>query len=66
VANRLSFSIIVAALVVGSALVLAGGAELVLRIPFVNLNLPLAQIGFVMAALMGAWLVLSIIRSRGL
>ena len=66
IANRLSFSIIVAALVVGSALVLAAGPEIAFRIPFTRIALPIPEIGFVMAALMGAWLLFSIIRSRGL
>ncbi|NLD44467.1 MAG: AarF/ABC1/UbiB kinase family protein [Chloroflexi bacterium] len=66
IANRLSFSIVVAALVVGSALLLAAGPEVAFRIPFTRIALPIPEIGFVMAALMGAWLLFSIIRSRGL
>jgi len=66
VANRLSFSIIVAALVVGSALILAAGPEVAFKLPFTSIALPIPQIGFVLAALMGAWLLFSIIRSRGL
>ncbi len=65
-ANRLSFSVIVAALVVGSALVLAAGPEVSFTIPFTNIILPIPEIGFIMAGFMGAWLLFSIIRSRGL
>lgn len=66
IANRLSFAIIVAALVVGSALVLAAGPEAAFRIPFTSIALPIPEMGFVIAALMGAWLLFSIVRSRGL
>jgi len=67
IANRLSFSIIVAAVVIGSALILLGGEEAAsFRVPFVDIRLPIPQIGFVVAGLLGAWLLLSIIRSRGL
>jgi len=65
-ANRLSFSIIVAALVVGSALALTAGPEVCFRIPFTEIALPIPQIGFIVAGLMGAWLLFSIMRSRGL
>jgi len=66
VANRLAFSIVVAALIVGSALVIMGGDRAALfRLPFIGISLPLAQIGFVCAGLMGGWLLFSIIRSRG-
>ncbi len=64
--NRLAFSVVVAAMIVGSSLVLLGGDEAaVFRLPFVGIGLPIAQIGFVAAGLMAAWLLLSIIRSRG-
>ena len=67
IANRLAFSIIVAAVIIGSALILLGGEEAArFRIPFTQLSLPIPQIGFVVAAFLGAWLLFSIIRSRGL
>lgn len=66
IANRLSFSVVVAALVIGSALLLMGGASLAFVIPFTNIALPIPQIGFVLALMMGAWLLFSIVRSRGL
>lgn len=65
VANRLSFSVVVAALIVGSALVIAGGDEATFRLPLIGVVLPIAEIGFIVAGLMAAWLVISIIRSRG-
>jgi len=66
IANRLAFSVVVAALVVGSALLIMTGSETAFRIPFTDVSLPIPQIGFVLAAVMGAWLLMSIIRTRGL
>lgn len=67
IGNRLSFSIIVAAIIVGSALILLGGKEAALfYIPFTDISLPIPQIGFILSALLGAWLLFSIVRSRGL
>ena len=67
IANRLSFSIIVAGIIVGSALVLLGGeGAATFRLPFTSINLPIPQIGFVMAGLLGIWLLFSIVRSKGL
>jgi len=67
IANRLSFSIIVAAIIVGSALVLMAARDAaIFRLPFTSITLPIPQIGFVMAGLLGAWLLFSIVRSRGL
>ncbi|MGQ9684064.1 MAG: ABC1 kinase family protein [Anaerolineae bacterium] len=66
VANRLAFSIVVAAMIVGSSLILMGG-ETAARfyLPLIGVPLPIAQIGFILAGLMAAWLLLSIIRTRG-
>ena len=67
IGNRLSFSVIVAAIIMGSALIMLGGEEAAtFRVPFTNVGLPIPQIGFVMAGLLGAWLLLSIVRSKGL
>lgn len=60
--SRLAFSLVVAALIVGSAVVIHGGAT---EWSFLGLRLPIAHISFVMAVIMGAWLLLSIVRSRG-
>lgn len=60
VANRMSFAIIVAALVIGSALILRVETG-----PF-YFGLPIIGIiGFVVASLLGLYLVYTIIRSRG-
>ena len=65
VTNRLAFSIVVAALIVGSALVMASGTA-AFRLPIIGMALPIAQVGFVMAGLMAGWLLFTIIRSRGM
>jgi len=60
--SRLAFSLVVAALIVGSAVVIHGGAT---EWNFWGLKLPIAHISFVLAIILGAWLLFSIIRSRG-
>lgn len=65
VVNRLSFSIVVAALIIGLAVIIAGGPAISTWTLF-GLSLPIAQIGFILAGLLGAWLLFSIIRSKGL
>ena len=67
VTNRLSFSILVAALIVGSALIILGGeAVSAWRVPVIGVALPIAQMSFILAGLLAAWLLLSIMRSKGL
>jgi ubiquinone biosynthesis protein len=63
--NRISFSVLVAALVVGSALILLGGKES-WELPLLGLQIPVAQIVFLGAILAGAWFILWMIRSRNL
>jgi ubiquinone biosynthesis protein len=63
--NRISFSILVAALVVGSALILLGGKES-WELPILGLQIPVAQIVFLGAMGAGAWFILWLIRSRNL
>ncbi len=63
--NRLAFSVLVASLIVGSALILLGGKES-WRLPILGIGIPVAQIAFLLAAGAGAWLVISMIRSRNL
>ncbi|MFN2168117.1 MAG: hypothetical protein ACK2U9_17890, partial [Anaerolineae bacterium] len=63
--NRLAFSVLVAALIVGSALILHGGKER-WELPILGLGVPVAQIAFLLAAGAAAWLVITMIRSRGL
>ncbi len=66
VANRLSFSILVAALIIGSALIILGGAAVsTWRVPVIGVALPVAQISFIVAGVLAAWLLFSIIRSKG-
>lgn len=67
IGNRISFSVIVAAMIVGSALILLGGeSAATFRLPFTEIGLPIPQLGFIIAGLSGAWLVFSILRSKGL
>jgi ubiquinone biosynthesis protein len=63
--NRISFSIVVAALIVGSALILLGGKE-AWELPLLGLQIPVAQIVFLGAILAGAWYILWLIRTRNL
>ena len=66
VANRLSFSILVAALIVGSGLIILGGeAVSVWHLPVIGVALPIAQMSFALAGVLAAWLLFSIIRSKG-
>jgi ubiquinone biosynthesis protein len=68
IVNRVVFALIVVGLIIGSALVLMVGdaVSTLFTIPFLNLSLPIAQIGFVFAGLAGAWLLWSVFRTKGL
>lgn len=67
IGNRLAFSVVVAAIIVGSALAMVAGRDAaIFRLPFTDIALPIPQIGFIMAGLLGAWLLFSILRSKGL
>jgi ubiquinone biosynthesis protein len=63
--NRIAFSVVVAALIVGSALILHGGKES-WQLPILGLGIPVAQIAFLGAVGAGVWLLISMIRSRNL
>jgi ubiquinone biosynthesis protein len=63
--NRVAFSVVVAALIIGSALILHGGKER-WELPVLGLAIPVAQIAFLGAVAAGAWLLISMIRSRNL
>jgi ubiquinone biosynthesis protein len=63
--NRLAFAVLVAALIMGSALILNGGKDS-WRLPILGLGIPVAQIAFLLAAGTAAWLLISMIRSRNL
>jgi ubiquinone biosynthesis protein len=68
IANRLAFGLIVAALIIGSALILMGGTEIqaLFQIPGLGIAVPVAQVSFILAGLTGGWLLWSIIRTRGM
>jgi hypothetical protein len=61
--NRAAFSVVVAALIVGSALILHGGKER-WELPILGVGIPVAQVAFLGAVVAGAWLLISMIRSR--
>ena len=63
--NRLAFSVLVAALVIGSSLILHGGKDS-WQLPILAVDIPVAQILFLVAAGAAVWLVITMIRSRGL
>jgi ubiquinone biosynthesis protein len=63
--NRIAFSVVVAALIVGSALILLGGKDS-WQLPILGLGIPVAQIAFLGAVGAGVWLLISMIRSRNL
>jgi ubiquinone biosynthesis protein len=63
--NRVAFSVVVAALIVGSALILHGGKER-WELPILGIGIPVAQIAFLGAVAAGVWLLISMIRSRNL
>ena len=63
--NRISFSVLVAALIIGSSLILLGGKDS-WQFPVLGLQIPVAQIVFLGAILAGAWFLLWLIRSRNL
>ncbi len=63
--NRIAFSVVVAALIIGSALILLGGKES-WHLPLLGLGIPVAQIAFLGAVAAGAWLLISMIRARNL
>jgi ubiquinone biosynthesis protein len=66
IATLLVYAVVVAALVIGSALILRGGAD-ASRFTLLGLiNVPVAEVAFLGAVLAGAWLLISLIRSRNL
>jgi len=65
VGNRLAFALVVAALLVGSAIILGAGVEAATwRIPLLGVTLPMGAMAFIGAGSLGFWLLISIIRSR--
>lgn len=67
IGNRISFSVVLAALIMGSALILLGGEDAAaFRLPFTEIVMPVPQIGFLVAGLLGARWLISVVRSRGI
>jgi ubiquinone biosynthesis protein len=65
--NRLSFSVIIAALIIGSSLIIQAGQETTLwNLPILGWGIPVPQIIFLAAGILSGWWLFSIIRSRGL
>jgi ubiquinone biosynthesis protein len=66
VGNRLSFAVVVAGLVMGSAIMLsAGQAAAVWQLPITGTRIPVGAITFLAAGLFGFWWLVSVVRSRG-
>lgn len=57
VGNRLSFSVIVASIIIGSSVIAQKNTQLLFG------RVPIAETGFIVALAMGLWLIVSIIRS---
>ena len=64
VVNRLAFSLIVAASIVGSALLIQSGR--VFTLPVLGFDVPIPQVSFIISILLGIRLLWSIVRSNGL
>lgn len=58
VGNRISFSLIVASIIIGSSLIAQRSPQSLLW------RFPIAEAGFILAVILGIWLLFSIIRSR--
>jgi len=56
--------VVVAALIIGSALILHGGKDR-WQLPILGVGIPVAQIVFLVAFAAAVWLIISMIRSRG-
>lgn len=66
IGNRISFSVVIAAIIMGSALILLGGEEAAaFRLPLTDIVLPIPQVAFLVAGLLAAWWLISIVRSKG-
>lgn len=57
VGNRISFSLVVASIIIGSSLIAQHSSHSILW------RFPIAEAGFIIASLLGLWLLISIIRS---
>ncbi|MHB0878469.1 MAG: ABC1 kinase family protein [Anaerolineae bacterium] len=62
--NRLSFGLVVAALLLASSIVLAGGAQgAVWQLPVLGTPIPIGAITFLAAGILGFWFLITIIRA---
>lgn len=59
--NRLSFSLIIAALIISSSLIMVSGAR-----PYIMGYPALGVIGFLISVILGIWLIIDIIKNRSL
>jgi ubiquinone biosynthesis protein len=66
IAVLLVYAMVVAALVIGSALILRGGSDAASFTLLGLIDIPVAQLAFLGAVLASAWLLISLIRSRKL
>jgi ubiquinone biosynthesis protein len=62
--NLVVYAVVVAALVIGSALILRGGTKAAEFTLLGLIKIPVAELSFLGAVLAGAWLLISLIRSR--
>jgi ubiquinone biosynthesis protein len=60
--NRVAFGVVVAALIIGSALIIRA-AEGAREFTLLGLSIPVAELSFIFAVVAGAWLLISMIRS---
>jgi ubiquinone biosynthesis protein len=63
--NRIVFALVVAALIIGSALILRAG-EAAQEFTLLGLSVPVAELSFIGAVVAAAWLLISLIRSRNI
>lgn len=64
IGNRLAFALVVSALLLGSSIMLAGGAAgATWHLPLIGIDLPVAALTFATAGILGFSLLISIIRS---
>ncbi|NLV74131.1 MAG: AarF/ABC1/UbiB kinase family protein [Chloroflexi bacterium] len=63
-ANRLALSLVLASMIIGTALVAAFGNNLTLPIPFTRIRIPYEQIGIISILLVAGWVTISLFRSH--
>jgi len=63
--NRITYSIIIAALIIGTSLILHGGRD-AWQLPILGIRIPVVQIAFLGAVAFAFWYIITVIRSRTL